>query len=178
MGIVSTRRLRRRLAAMPLPVPFNVEQLAANMAVESGRTITFVEVDDRDTDLRTACGLRARTVDATFIFYRRRPTPNQTLHTRLHELVHEFFDHGTSLTPAQFRELIPGHIHEALAERMSQGAVVQARARYDSAEEREAELSASLIKDPVRELQPGGSDLVSLLEVSLSHPVAPPRRRK
>lgn len=178
MGIVATRRLRRRLADMPLPVPFSVEQLAANMAARSGRTITFVEVDDRGTDLRTACGLRARTAQATFIFYRRRPTLNQTLHTRLHELVHEFFDHGTTLTPAQLRELVPGHIHQSLTERMGPGAVVQARARYDSAEEREAELSASLIKDLVRELRPGGSDLVSLLEVSLSHPVAPPRRRK
>lgn len=178
MGFVSTRRLRRRLATMPLPVPFSIQGLAANIAAESGRAITFVEVDDRQADLRTACGLRARTAEATFIVYRRRPTENQTAHTLLHELAHEWFDHGTNLTPAELRALAPAAVHDSLAERMSQGAVVQARARYDTAEEREAELSASLIKELVRDLGPGGSDVVSLLEVSLSHPVAPLRRRK
>lgn len=178
MGIVSTRRLRRRLAAMPLPVPFSIHGLAANMAAESGREITFVEVDDRLADLRTACGLRARTAEATFIVYRRRPTENQTTHTLLHELSHEWLDHGTNLTPDELRALAPASVHDSLAERMSRGAVVQARARYDTAAEREAELSASLIKEMIRDLGPVGSDLVSLLEMSLSHPVAPLRRRK
>jgi hypothetical protein len=148
------------------------------MAAESGRAITFVEVDDRLADLRTACGLRARTANATFIVYRRRPTQNQTWHTLLHELAHEWFDHGANLTPAELRALAPASLHDSLAERMSLGAVVQARARYDTAEEREAELSASLIKELVRGLDPGDGDMVSLLEMSLSHPVAPLRRRK
>jgi hypothetical protein len=178
MGIVSTRKLRRRLAAMPLPEPFSIEGLVANMEAQSGRRIELIEIDDRATDLRTACGLRARTDDATYILYRRRPTENQTVHTKLHELVHEFFDHGTNLTAAELQTLVPNHIRGGLAARLGQSAVIQARARYDSEEEREAELSASLIKDLIRRTDPGGDDLVSHLEVSLSHPVAPLRRRR
>ncbi|WP_433892633.1 hypothetical protein [Streptomyces sp. CA-111067] len=159
-------------------MPFSIQGLAANMSAESGREITFVEVDDRLADLRTACGLRARTADATFIVYRRRPTQNQTSHTLLHELSHEWLDHGTNLSPDELRALAPASLHDSLAERMSRGAVVQARARYDSVEEREAELSASLIKELVRGLDPGDGDMVSLLEMSLSHPVAPLRRGK
>lgn len=47
---------------------------------------------------------------------------------------------------------------------------------YDSPEEQQAELSASLIKRLARRQPLAGDDMVSLLESSLSHPVAPPRR--
>ncbi|MFF8992523.1 hypothetical protein ACF09H_21810 [Streptomyces sp. NPDC014983] len=163
---------------MPLPESFSIEGLAANMEEQSGRRIVLVEIDDRTADLRTACGLRARVPDATYIFYRRRPTVNQTMHTQLHELVHEFFDHGTNLSAEDLQALVPTHIRGSLAARVGGGAVIQARARYDSAEEREAELSASLIKDLIRRTAPSGDDLVSHLESSLSHPVAQLRRRR
>ncbi|MFH0246165.1 hypothetical protein ACGRHY_27955 [Streptomyces sp. HK10] len=178
MSFLSMRRLRRRLTDFPLPEPFSIDGLVANLEAQSGRRITLIELNDRATDLRTACGLRARAESHTYIFYRRRPTENQTSHTVLHELAHEFFDHGTNLSSEQFEGLVPSHIRRNLIDRLGAPAVVQARARYDSVEEREAELSASLIKDLVRRQGPQGDDMVSLLENSLSHPVAPLRRRK
>ncbi|MFJ9841732.1 hypothetical protein ACIRYZ_14915 [Kitasatospora sp. NPDC101155] len=180
--LTTMRRLRRecerKLADLPLPEPFTIEGLVAAMEEVSGRTIKLVPLDDRGSDLRTACGLRMRADGLSLIFYRPRPTQNQTDHVRLHELVHEWFDHGTSLDEDALRLLLPEHLRQGLVERMGHGAVVQARARYDTREEREAELSASLIKRIVRRQFPAGSggDMVSLLESTLSHPVAAPRR--
>ncbi|MFJ7279818.1 hypothetical protein [Kitasatospora sp. NPDC098663] len=173
------RRLRRdceqKLAALPLPEPFTIEGLVAGMEAASGRTIQLVPLDDHGGDLRTACGLRVRTADLSLILYRPRPTQHQTDHVKLHELVHEWFNHGTSLGADELEQLLPEHLRHGLAQRMS-GAVVQARARYDTREEQEAELSASLIKHIVQRQMPAGGDMVSLLETTLSHPVAAPRR--
>ncbi|MDJ0372496.1 hypothetical protein QMK19_23220 [Streptomyces sp. H10-C2] len=177
MGIVSTRKLRKRLAGLPLPDPFTIDGLVANMAAISGRRIELVEITDRDTDLRTACGLRARTADTTFILHRQRPTEHQTQHTQLHELAHEWFSHGTNLSAAELRALVPAHLRDGLIQRLGPDAVIQARARYDTVDERDAELSASLIARAARQGVSGGQDLVSLLETSLSHPIAPLRRR-
>ncbi|MEY9840567.1 hypothetical protein [Streptacidiphilus sp. EB103A] len=171
--MLATRRLKRSLELMPLPVPFTIEGLIANMSQQSGRHIELVELGNRNTDLRTACGLRARLGETTYILYRPRPTPNQTLHTQLHELVHEWFDHGTTLTREEMRELLPPELlHEVDA--LATGALVQARARYEDPEEQVAELSALLLKDMIR-TQEVGDDMVSLLETTLAHPVA--RRR-
>ncbi|MFF2142174.1 hypothetical protein [Kitasatospora sp. NPDC058190] len=179
--LTTMRRLRRecerKLADLPLPDPFTIEGLVAAMEAASGRTIKLVPLDDRGGDLRTACGLRMRADGLSLIFYRPRPTQHQTNHVKLHELVHEWFDHGTSLGSDELRLLLPEHLRQGLVERMGRGAVVQARARYDTREEQEAELSASLIKRIVqRQFHPAGGDMVSLLEQTLSHPVAPPRR--
>ena len=180
MGIWSTRRLRNTLKSMPLPPPpFTVEGLAANMSALSGRRIELCQIDEQDIDLRTACGLRARVGEVTIIFYRDRPTEHQRTHIVMHELMHELLDHGTTLTAQQLRSLVPPPLMLTLTERAAPGAVIQARARYETAEEREAELAASLLKDLVRaQVGDERTDLVSLLEHTLSHPVAPMRRPK
>jgi hypothetical protein len=178
-GMRSLRRAcERKLADMPLPEPFTIEGLVANMEAASGRVIKMIPLDSRSSDLRTACGLRVRTDEFSLILYRPRPTQHQTDHVRLHELVHEWFDHGTSLDADELKRLVPEHLRPALIERMSSGAVLQGRARYDTREEQEAELSASLIKRLVQRQFPIGSDMVSLLESTLSHPVAAPRRTR
>jgi hypothetical protein len=176
MGILSTRRLKRCLERMPLPAPFTVEALAANMAELSGRSIELHMIDEPAVHLWTACGLRARVDGVTHIFYRPRPTENQRQHTILHELAHEWLDHGTTLSPQQLRTLAPPRLLQSLSERLGPDAVIQARARYETVEEQEAELAASLIKDIVRSRVGGGDDFVSLLETTLSHPVASMRR--
>lgn len=173
-----TKRLKRRLAAMPLPTPFTIDGLVDGMAERSGRSIRLIEIDPQpDDDLRTACGLRARLGETTYVLYRRRPTENQTRHTILHELAHEWLDHGTTLSPEDLGRLIPDSVRSTLLQRLGPDMVVQARARYGTHEEKEAELSASLIKDMVRTLAVG-DDMVSLLETTLTHPVAHSRPRR
>ncbi|MCX4966312.1 hypothetical protein OHA98_15990 [Streptomyces sp. NBC_00654] len=173
------RRLRRecedRLSGLPIPHPFTVQRLVTSMEVALRRTIHLLPVDDPDADLRTACGLRVKGLSTTYILFRRRPTPNQTEHTILHELVHEWVDHGTSIPLLDVLDRLPSGVRGKLLDELGPGALVQARTRYNTAEEQIAELGASVIKRQVHQATPPGDDLVSQLESSLSHPVAAPR---
>ncbi|MFE7114074.1 hypothetical protein ACFU99_01435 [Streptomyces sp. NPDC057654] len=176
-GMFALWRLRRRcesrLADLPLPEEsFTIEGLVKRIEEERGRKIQLVPIEGCD-DMRTACGLRARTRECTYILYRPRPTPNQNVHVLLHELCHEWFGHSTTLTKQELEHLIPGSLHEALRG-YGDDAVIQARARYGTVEEREAELGAYVIERLVARRPSTGDDLVSRLSQALSHPVAPP----
>ncbi len=169
------KECERLLADLPVPVPFSVEALVRNMEHVLGRQIRLVPLDDPDGGLGAACGLRVKAPEFTIVLYRRRSSRNQTEHIILHELAHEWLDHGTTLTVDEIERYVPEHIREEVLRRFP-SALVQGRVNYDSPEEKQAELSASLIKRLARREQFAGDDMVSLLESSLSHPVAPPRR--
>ncbi|MGV9318235.1 hypothetical protein [Streptomyces sp. NPDC003660] len=140
------------------------------------RQIRLVPLDDPDGGLGTACGLRVKAPEFTIILYRRRSSRNQTEHIILHELAHEWLDHGTALTAAEIERYVPERIREEVLRRFP-STVIQGRVDFGSPEEKQAELSASLIKRLARRQPNTGDDVISLLEYSLSHPVAPPRRR-
>ncbi|WP_307813685.1 hypothetical protein [Streptomyces sp. N35] len=160
---------------LPIPTPFSVEALVRNMEHALNRQIRLVPFDEHDGGPGTACGLRVRTPEFTIVLYRRRPSRNQTVHIILHELVHEWLDHGSNLSAEEIERYVPEHIREEVLRRFP-SAVVQGRVNYDSPEEKQAEMSASLIKRLARRQPVTGNDMVSLLESSLAHPVAPPRR--
>lgn len=171
------RECERLLADLPVPVPFSVEALVRNMERALSRQIRLVPLDDPDGGLGTACGLRVKAPEFTIVLYRRRSSRNQTEHIILHELAHEWLNHGTTLTTAEIERYVPEHIREEVVRRFPT-TLVQGRVNFDSPEEKQAELSASLIKRLARRQSSiGGDDMVSLLESSLSHPVAPPPRR-
>ncbi|MBD0688479.1 hypothetical protein BG452_04825 [Streptomyces sp. CBMA123] len=167
----------RLLADLPTPVPFSVEALVRNMEGALGRQIRLVPLDDPDGGLGTACGLRVKAPAFTLILYRRRSSRNQTEHIILHELAHEWLDHGTTLTAAEIERYVPERIRQEVIRRFP-STLVQGRVDFDSPEEKQAELSASLIKRLARRQSITGDDMVSLLESSLAHPVAPPRRKR
>lgn len=169
------KECERLLADLPVPTPFSVEALVRNMEHVLKRQIRLVPFDDPDGGLGTACGLRVKAPEFTIVLYRRRSSRNQTNHIILHELAHEWLDHGTTLTPEEIERYVPEHIREEVLRRFP-SALVQGRVNFDSPEEKQAELSASLIKRLARRHQFAGDDMTSLLESSLSHPVAPPRR--
>ncbi|MFD3563460.1 hypothetical protein ACFWVU_27895 [Streptomyces sp. NPDC058686] len=160
-----------------MPAPFSIKGLVHNMEGALGRQIRLVPVGDQGAALDTACGLRVKGPDVTLVLYRQRASRNQTDHVILHELAHEWLDHGTTLTQAEIERYVPAHIRLGLLRRFPT-ALVQGRVNYDTPEEQQAELSASLIKRFARRQPVVGDDMVSLLESSLSHPVAPPRRGK
>ncbi|MFJ5546746.1 hypothetical protein [Streptomyces sp. NPDC093225] len=164
------------LADLPIPAPFSIEALVRNMEHALDRQIRLVPLDDPDGGLGTACGLRVKAPTFTIILYRRRSSRNQTEHIILHELAHEWLDHGTTLTTAEIERYVPERIRQEVLRRFPK-ALVQGRVNFDSPEEKQAELSASLIKRLARRQPTTGDDMVSLLESSLAHPVAPPRRR-
>lgn len=174
------RLLRRsceaKLASLSMPEPFSLAALVARVESARSRSIRLVAVEGGpDTDLRTACGLRIRVADATWILYRPRPTPHQTEHVILHELAHEWFDHGTTLPADLGLRGVPTQLRRALGEDLGGSVLVQARAGYGSLQEREAEISAYLIKQKALQSKaPEGEDAVSRLDASLSYPFAAP----
>jgi hypothetical protein len=169
------KECQKLLVGLPMPVPFSIEAFVHNIERALGRQIRLVPLDDREAGLGTACGLRVKTPEVTFVLYRQRASRHQTEHVILHELAHEWLDHGTTLTRAEIERYVPEGIRQGLLRRFPT-ALVQGRVNYDSPEEQQAELSASLIKRSARRQAVVGDDMVSLLESSLSHPVAPPRR--
>lgn len=164
-----------KLADLEMPDPFSIPALVASIEAARGRSIQLMQVEDSQGDLRTACGLRIRDDAVTYVLYRRRPTPHQTEHTILHELSHEWLEHGAGLPTSAVVRQLPESVRRTIEAGIGSRQVVQARSRYESAEEREAEMSAYLIKNRVR--APSGTDMISRLESSLSRPVEPWRRR-
>ena len=172
------KRCEQQLADMPLPTLFTVEGLVANMMTELDRSIVLQPVEEEGTDLSTACGLRVKAEGFTVVLYRRRPTPHQTNHNIFHELMHVWFDHSTTLNVGEMERYVPPVLRRSLVQRFGTDVMIQARARYATPEEREAELSASLLKRIARNQLLTGDDMVSLIEASLSHPVAPKLGRR
>ncbi len=179
---MSLRRLRRRceerLADLPLPDPFGVPQLVRNMEAARGRRIVLMPLPGHLQHPDTVCGLRVKTPDWTLVLFKRRATENQTNHTILHELGHEWFDHGSSLTPEELHRQIP-HLGPRLIARFTTGAgvSVQARSHYGTVEEREAEVAASLIPLMAHH-RAATDDVLGRLDSSLSRPVARWRRSR
>ncbi|MFB7548669.1 toxin [Streptomyces sp. NPDC056154] len=201
---MSLRQLRKEceagLADLPIPAPFSIDALVANMEAARGRTIVLHEMPDRLARVNAACGLRLKTGGTSFVLYRRRPTAYQTQHVILHELCHEWFDHGTSLDPEQLQRLLPVFdtslitrvlgtgtpprppaasapqpVAATIADALRSGdGTVQARAQYDTHDERMAEFGASLIPRMARDVT--SDDMVGRLANSLSRPVANRRR--
>ncbi|MGD3112898.1 hypothetical protein ACO1BR_43175 [Streptomyces sp. YGL11-2] len=149
--------------------------MVENIASARGQRIRLVPFEERQ-DIRRACGLRARFEDdVTIILYRPRPTQSQTDHIILHELAHEWLQHSTTLTTEELEQLLPGEELHQLVQRYGRGMTIQARARYGTMEEQEAELGAYLIEQRVSSRALAGDERVDLLGHALSHPVAPPR---
>ncbi|CAM5237075.1 toxin [Streptomyces xanthochromogenes] len=208
---MSMRELRKEceagLADLPIPAPFSIPGLVANMEEARGRTIVLHELPDRLARVNAACGLRLKSGGTSFVLYRRRPTAYQTQHVILHELCHEWFDHGTTLDADQLRQLLPvfntslikrvltsdepsarpaptedpapgvpepDGLPSAVTEAIRSGGPVQARAQYDTHDERIAEFGASLIPRMARDVT--SDDMVGRLANSLSRPVAHRRR--
>ncbi|MGC5008432.1 toxin [Streptomyces sp. NBC_00353] len=184
---MSLRALRKEceagLADLPIPAPFSVAGLVTNMEAARGRTIVLHEMPDRLARVNAACGLRLASGRTSFVLYRRRPTAYQTQHVILHELCHEWFDHGTSLDAEQLQRLLPVFDTSLISRVLDSGVAdalragdgtVQARAQYDTHDERVAEFGASLIPRMARDVT--SDDMMGRLANSLSRPVAHRRR--
>lgn len=167
------KRCEAGLADLPIPARFSIPELVRNMEKARNRRILLVPLPDRMAHPNTACGLRVKAPEFTMVLFRRRPTANQTDHVILHELSHEWFDHGGSLSTDDLQRMMPV-FDTTLIERFVKDRPIQARANYDSDDERVAEFSASLIPRLAREVT--SDDVVGRLDSSLSQPTAPQRR--
>ncbi|MFC4517318.1 ImmA/IrrE family metallo-endopeptidase [Streptomyces ehimensis] len=167
-----SRHCRQQLEDFPLPDPYTLDGLITNIEDARDCTVHLLPVTAPVTDLRSACGLHLSFDQTHIIVYRPRPTPNQTLNVIFHELAHLWLNHGTDDEVA--RELSAA-LQPVLAELVdSTATVVNARAHFGTTEEREAELSTSFIRQRIRQQSISGRDLLSVMEATLTHPIAPP----
>ncbi|HEY3682482.1 MAG TPA: hypothetical protein VGL93_05560 [Streptosporangiaceae bacterium] len=134
-------RVRRRHAALlrdlPRPVPFDVHTLCEGVAARRGRPIRLIPM----SGLTGMCGMWVATDTMDLVFHESSTTPPHREHIILHELAHILCDHyPVSLDPAERAAMLMPGLDPALVRR------VLGRAGYSTAEEREAELLASLIR--------------------------------
>lgn len=135
------RRLRKRCEArlrdLPMPVPFDARTLCEQVAEQRGRPIRLLPM----AGLTGVCGLWVATDTTDLIFYEEVTTPPHQEHIILHELSHVLCDHYPTSLPTE--TLLPS-LDPAMVRR------VLGRSGYSTAEEREAEMLASLIRQRAR----------------------------
>lgn len=170
------KRCDAKLASLSLPEPFSIPALVASIESAQSRSIQLIAVDEPQGDLRTTCDLRFRQGAVTYVPYRPRPTPHQTEHKILHALAHEWLGHGIGLPSDVAPHELSASVRRPIGTKPLSRQIVHARSRFESTEEREAELSAYLIKRRVRATG-SGADLISRLESTLTHRLGPQRRR-
>jgi hypothetical protein len=147
---MGARQIRRRcekvVDAIEMPVPFDADELCARIATRRSRPI----------DLRAMampadgpCGVWVSTAGRDYILYERETSGLHQEHIKLHELGHLLSEHKTTtvLAPETSKLLLP-NLDPAVVNRILQ------RAHYSAAEEREAEMIASLILERANRWRP------------------------
>src|SRR3954451_1373115 len=129
------RRCERRLRGIRIPEPFDLDAFCAEVAHRRNRPLHRTAVPG----LRSGapCGLWIGTATADHVFYDPGTSPLHAEHIVLHELAHILSGHsGADGALARlFPDLDPGTVHRVLG-----------RVSYTTAQEREAEMMASLIR--------------------------------
>lgn len=145
------REARRIVTQMPLPRPFDLDQLIANVEAVRGRRIKLLPLPDRLLGGTDICGLwlRHARLPLDLILHVETTTPYHRQRIILHELAHLWCDDVAGVAPDQLAKLLPG-FSEALIVRLASKGQVMARRRYDSHAEIRAEILAGLIHEEGR----------------------------
>ncbi|WP_371618367.1 hypothetical protein [Streptomyces sp. NBC_00454] len=93
------RESERLIASMPLPDPFDFDQLVGNMAEASGRQIVMKPIPDHLTGLEGVCGLLIKhdTHPVDLILHPKGRSPPHELTLKVHQLVHFWAGDNTRL---------------------------------------------------------------------------------
>ena len=129
------RRIRRTLRALEVQPPLSVHQLCKALSTHRGR---HIELRPFPLPIPGPIGLWLDTPHADLIIFQAQTTPGHQDHIVLHEIGHILADHpGTNVTD-QWESLLPG---------LKPGAIRRAlqRCSYNTEQEREAELVATII---------------------------------
>ncbi|GAA2574657.1 hypothetical protein GCM10010435_57900 [Winogradskya consettensis] len=153
------RRCEQRLAGLAIPTPFDLDAFAAVVAAHRGRPLTLRPMPG--LGIGAPCGLWISLAEADYVFYDPGTSRLHAEHIVLHELAHMLSEHSTGLDLAggALGRLVPD-LDPKTVER------VLGRVSYTTAQEREAEMLASIIRaratSPARN---GGDSLGRLAEV-------------
>lgn len=142
---------------MALPEPFGVAELCRALSEERRRPLHLCAIPGPALPSRP-CGLWVATAEGDWIFVERGTSPLHRQHIVLHELAHMICGHAAVELPAgdAVTRLLPD-----LSPTMVRS--VLGRTSYSSADEREAELLASLI---LARAQPAGKPVMDIMNIS------------
>jgi hypothetical protein len=126
----------RLVAGLDIDLPFDSAAFVDRIARRRGRRIELVPIHARSA---TPCGILLSTDQADYLCYAVNTSPLHREHILLHEAGHLVYGHtGPSTVDAVPPALLP-HLSDELVRR------VLCRSSFDDAQERQAELFASLI---------------------------------
>jgi hypothetical protein len=156
-------RCRKLVAALDLPVPFDLDEFCMRIGRQRSRSIRLLPLDLPPDG---PCGLWIATRDVDYVFHHSGTSVLHQRHIVLHELGHILA--GNSAVGASVDERV-GRLLPDLDPRLVRG--VFARTSYTDKDEREAETIATLIQARIRVDATGtgsvGSDLARRIERSL-----------
>ncbi len=135
------RRCRRRAEQIRLPRPFSIDSLRRHISEQRGRPL-YLHALPLETASAGACGLWLATTEDDHIFYEQRTSALHQEHIVLHEFGHMLFGHRSMAGGETLRAALPD-LDPRLVVRLL------GRTDYSNAEEREAELLASLLRSEV-----------------------------
>ncbi len=144
------RQCERRLDGITIPRPFDLDQFCRNVARRRGRRLQLRSIPGLSTS--SPCGLWISVPTADYIFFDPNTSALHAEHIVLHELGHILCNHtiATDVENSTLARLLPDLDPRTVAR-------VLGRVRYTTAQEREAELLASLIRAPGRTMPAGGT---------------------
>jgi hypothetical protein len=148
-GLGLRRRCERLLKGIRIPHPFDLDAFCAEVAARRGRPLHRRPVHGLSAG--APCGLWVATGEADHVFYDPGTSPLHAEHIVLHELAHILSGHsigtiGGDGLAVLFPDLDPSTVRRVLG-----------RVSYTTAQEREAEMMASLIR--ARSERPPGTTL-------------------
>jgi hypothetical protein len=137
-----TARCRVRLAGLDLPRPFDLDAFAEGVARDRGRPLLRI---GHPLPVDGPRGLCLSTRDADYVVYEQATSPVHQEHIVLHEICHLLCGHvgDAALDGGHLGRLFPS-LDPAVVGR------VLGRGAYSTAEEQEAELLASMIRQEAR----------------------------
>lgn len=141
-GEITLRRAcEKRVESLRLPHRFTTRQLREAITELRGKPIILRPLSTLGS-IDVPCGVRLESDEADFLFYEEATSVHHQRHILTHELCHVFCDHPGSLEldPSTARAL---GINPTLALRMS------GRTQYSTADEREAEMMATVIRQRI-----------------------------
>jgi len=130
------RRCERRLRGIRIPNPFDLDAFCAEVEARRGRPLLRRPVPGLSSG--APCGLWIGTDEADHVFYDPGTSPLHAEHIVLHEVAHILMGHTLSRLGVRaelFPDLDPATVTRVLG-----------RVSYTTAQEREAEMMASLIR--------------------------------
>lgn len=131
------RRCERRLAALTLPTPLDVDALFADLAEQRGRAIEILLVD---TPVSGPCALWVSLQDKDYVLVERGTDPLHRDQMKLHEWAHMVSGHrGTLSRSDEWSGRLLPDLDPAMVK------MVLGRRTYSEEEEIEAEMMASMV---------------------------------